>query len=994
VTSLFDAVQPRRDVKAGELTEAQFAAGLEDVVAGSAADVYGDAATFFASTYPSSGLKTLLNEALGRLSGRRPSSASIIRLETSFGGGKTHNLIALYHAARGHLDRTQAAELMDRDLLLDEPIDQVGVFVGTESGATSFPTVAGVSARTLWGYLALQVGGSEGYELVRADDEALTAPGADALKRLFGDRPTLILIDEIARYYTAAKGHAVAGSTLAKQTTAFLMSLFQAVDSLPRSVLVITTTGSQDAFGDEANEIVEALKETRSLLARKELVLQPSEEADLPRILARRLFEPFASGVGDSVGQRYAETADAASSQGLDLPEAMIGAGWASEVARTYPFHPTLIRVLDKRLATIPNFQRTRGALRLLARVVRGLWEQRPPGVELIHLHHIDLADNAVAYDLSSRIDRALFDPVIRSDVASQTSGELSHAEQVDQKMGASYGRRLATAVYLYSLTREVPGVPASELYGAVLAPGDDPNLLVKALDTLEGNCWYLHNDLRGYRFSTEANLVRLIQEAETEVTLPKARARATKIFTEQFKEGTLKVKRAWEEARVPDNPEDAWLVLLHWDDFGDARGVDPRDEPPTKVKELFERTPTGGIREFRNRLVLLAPNASTHDAMVRAVRRLLALETLNDNSDRLASLTREKRKELKDKAKEAILEARVAVCNHTNVLYVPAANGLDVVELDTVSNASVRPNQSDAVLERLSAMEKTLVAGDKPLDPSYIKSKLGALFNTAQPTAELARAFARRTDLKMVLDRGELVKLIITGIRNGVWEYQNPERGDDGWATADRPASGVRLAEDTLLHPVGSAPAPKPLACPLCGKVHTGACPDEGGGSGGGDEPPPADSVFSATGAAGKAFADARANAAEAGRTELRKLHVAVEHLGAGADGELTRLHTLVSPTTQGVTQSYDIDLVATLGNVSETAEIHYHGSPGDYAPLREALKQLLRRHEATLHASITAIFDNPPELSGDVVGKIAQAASDTGPTKCTITLTTEVDT
>lgn len=126
-------------------------------------------------------------------------------LATSFGGGKTHNLIALYHAARGALPRSAAGEFMDPDLLPTEAVDQVGVFVGTEAGATSFPELHGISPGTVWGYLALQIGGRDGYELVRSDDEARTAPGADAIKRLFGGRPTLVLIDEIARYYRTAK---------------------------------------------------------------------------------------------------------------------------------------------------------------------------------------------------------------------------------------------------------------------------------------------------------------------------------------------------------------------------------------------------------------------------------------------------------------------------------------------------------------------------------------------------------------------------------------------------------------------------------------------------------------------------------------------------------------------------------------------------------------------------------------------------------------------
>jgi hypothetical protein len=509
-------------------------------------------------------------------------------------------------------------------------------------------------------------------------------------------------------------------------------------------------------------------------------------------------------------------------------------------------------------------------------------------------------------------------------------------------------------------------------------------------LDGLEGACWYLHADVRGYRFSIEPSLVKLIQEAETEISVPKARIRATRILSEQFRDGTLKVRRAWEDAKVPDNAEDAWLVILHWDDFGDARGVDPHASAPTKVQELWERTPAGGVREYRNRLVILAPTVAAHEAMIRAVRTHLALEVLSGNAETLAALSPEKRADLKDRVKESALLARVAVCNHVNVLYVPTAGGLDTVELDVVTQASVRPNQTDAIVERLAAMDKTLAAGDKPLDPGYVRTKLGALLDDSRPTLELVRAFARRTDLKMVLDRAQLVALIAAGVRNGVWEYQDPERGTDGWATKERPAAAVRLAEDTFLYPPGTAPEPTDQVCPFCGLSHPGTgCPNGPGPTPGG-----ADTSFTGTGAAGKAFVDARTAAGEAGRTTLREFIISIDHIGAGAGTELTRAHTVAPSSGPGVVLTYDVDLTVVLSDPEETAGIRYHGSPTDYDPLREALKQLLARRQATLKAGVRAVFQQPPQLSGEVVNRISQAAVDTGPTKCTITLITEGDT
>jgi predicted AAA+ superfamily ATPase len=161
--SLFSAVEPRQDVLEGTLSEAIFAASLDEVVAGTAPPVYDDSKTFFAGTHPSAGLKTLLDEALGRVGGGKPDAPSVIRLETNLGGGKTHNLIALYHAARGDLPAERVKEFMTAKLYLKRPVDQLAVFVGTSAGGVEFPEVEDSTARTLWGYVALQLGGKDAY---------------------------------------------------------------------------------------------------------------------------------------------------------------------------------------------------------------------------------------------------------------------------------------------------------------------------------------------------------------------------------------------------------------------------------------------------------------------------------------------------------------------------------------------------------------------------------------------------------------------------------------------------------------------------------------------------------------------------------------------------------------------------------------------------------------------------------------------------------------
>jgi len=202
--TIYDLCVPRNEVLKGELREDIFAARLKDVMDDRADPVYGDPTVFFDNTYPTAGLKTLLKDALGRLTGDAAGKNAIIRLETAFGGGKTHNLIALYHVISGNVEDQYIQELVGEGNRIPNPgeIDVVGV-VGSDLDPT-----AGINhpednlkTLTLWGELAYQIGGKEGYELIRESDvNTKAAPGTGLFEALIGEQPTLIMIDEIARH--------------------------------------------------------------------------------------------------------------------------------------------------------------------------------------------------------------------------------------------------------------------------------------------------------------------------------------------------------------------------------------------------------------------------------------------------------------------------------------------------------------------------------------------------------------------------------------------------------------------------------------------------------------------------------------------------------------------------------------------------------------------------------------------------------------------------
>lgn len=194
--SIFDTYIPRDEILAGELSLDLFAAKLRLVVEGTAPQVYQDPRIFFTNTFPTDGLKTLITEVFGRLAGKTVGSP-IIRLETSFGGGKTHDEIALWHIARNGRQIEGLERFADLSLIPNHPI-QVAAIACQDLDPINgmYHPETGIRTYTLWGEIAYQIGGVNGYSLLRGSDEQKVSPGTVVLERLTNGQPTLIVLDE------------------------------------------------------------------------------------------------------------------------------------------------------------------------------------------------------------------------------------------------------------------------------------------------------------------------------------------------------------------------------------------------------------------------------------------------------------------------------------------------------------------------------------------------------------------------------------------------------------------------------------------------------------------------------------------------------------------------------------------------------------------------------------------------------------------------------
>ena len=416
VPTIFETCQPRADVLDGELREADFAADLAQVVTGEGRPEYTDPTRFFANTYPTRGLRNLLTNVCQRLSGAGGEVASIFRLDTSYGGGKSHGLIALCHAARGARDIPGIDEFVDPSLLPQGNV-RIAAFDGENADpANGRRMKEGHLAFTPWGEIASALAGKDGYERVRKSDENRVAPGAETLRELFGGEPTLILLDELSVYLRKVRNLGDARD----QLTAFLTSLFKAVETAPNAVLVYTLAigrdgRATDAYTDENQFIADHMAEAESVSARKATLLNPTEEDETVQVLRRRLFESIDETKISTVGEAYRDLWAANRESLVDdagKPETV------EAFVSSYPLHPEVLKTLTGKTATLGNFQRVRGMLRLLARTIAHLWDEQPVDATAIHVHHINPGLEPIRQEIVTRLGQSAYVPAITNDIA------------------------------------------------------------------------------------------------------------------------------------------------------------------------------------------------------------------------------------------------------------------------------------------------------------------------------------------------------------------------------------------------------------------------------------------------------------------------------------------------------------------------------------------------------------------------------------------------
>ncbi len=820
--SIFDTCIPRDEILSGDLSLDLFAAKLRMVVEGNAPQVYQNPDIFFSNTFPTDGLKTLIAEVFGRLTKSKIGSP-IIRLETSFGGGKTHDEIALWHIARKGrsiqgLDRfaKNLEQIPDRPIqvaaIACQDLDPVNGVYHSESGITTY---------TLWGEIAYQIAGFEGYGLLKGSDQKKVSPGTAVLERLVGQEPTLIILDEIAQYLRRSKATVVGNSDLASQVVAFLFSLMDLAAACNNLVFVYTLASASDSFGEETTEIREALQTS----ARQERVLSPSTDFEIYNIVKQRLFSSVDAKAAENASEEYIKTYRASRTT---LPEGCKDATYAQSIESSYPFHPELFNLLTKKIASIPNFQRTRGALRLFSMVVHHLWKDSTVWIPIIHPHHLPIGiDEEVTSDLTTRLERSQMRLPIGADIYNP-SGREAHAQVQDQEWIAAgkptFSTWVARTIFLHSLTQGISsGIRRPELNLSLLTPGLEISFVDRAIERLESVAWYLDNDpiTSVARFKEEPSINKIIAEEKEQIGITEAkddlRARRDTIFADKF----FKLVSTPEgPGDVDDVAEPVALCLL---DFNEATIANSTDGAPSVVEQIFHNTgESGKFRTFRNRLLFLVVNKQELERAIGNAREFKAIKNILAAPHRMEDLSESQQKQLKQKEGELDLAVRVSLTNAYRHLFYPANDSVKApkglmhytLPAQDVGDVKGKNNQQDVILKALKDCQKVRPEETQPYAPAFVLQKAWPTGLDHWTTKALKEAFAKDLSLNILLD-AEVSKLrdtIRTGLQGGHWDLKVGERvyikAADGQVSLP---DTIEFSERMVLYRRGILELPKP---------------------------------------------------------------------------------------------------------------------------------------------------------------------------------------
>ncbi len=630
-------IEPHPDVRSGRFTQAEFAADLAAVMSGEAAPEYGEAGPFFSRTYMTEGLRDLVANGIKRLTGG--GGDPVVQLQTNFGGGKTHSMLALYHAFSDDFKLSNLPDYDEIRKLVSDIDDDLkahrAVIVGTSFNVSQPRQHADCTTRTIWGEIAYQLGGAAGYDLVEQNDLQGTNPGSDTLVKLLEDHgPALIILDELVRLaQNVYKVEPAPAAGSFEAILAFMQSLTEAVKRSSDSLLLVSIPASDIEIGGGGGHTT--LEQLRQTLGRLESVWKPVSAEESYEIVRRRLFTevtdfPARDAVVNAFSRMYGDSR-------TDYPRDAAEGDYRRKMQQAYPIHPELFARLYEDWSTLERFQRTRGVLRMMASVIHRLWIDGDQSL-LIMPGSIPLWNKTVQTEMVRYLPQN-FAPVVDVDIDGTGSKPYQIDQEVKQLGKFTASRRVARAIFLGSAptvaAQRVRGVEEVRINLATVQPGERASVFSDALRRMSNQLTYLYNDGTRYWYDTRATVTRTAEDRAQSMDDYKVMDEAGKRLRAQpwDKRALGSVHFLPESsAEIPDEQSARVVVLspeyTHRNNRNDSEAMQYINE----IMHSRGNSP----RHHRNMLVFIAPDEARNAEWADSKRKYLAWESIKADRETL----------------------------------------------------------------------------------------------------------------------------------------------------------------------------------------------------------------------------------------------------------------------------------------------------------------------------------------------------------------------
>lgn len=795
-----EVVELRDDLKSGKLTLAMFAADLYDVVMGKARPVYQDPAEFFALTYPTHNLRELVKDVLLRLDGK--SEKAVRQLELTYGGGKTHTLVTLYHLVRDpkKLPKMPAVDEFLTHAGIKPPKTRVAVLafdkLDVEKGMEILDSKGNAHwLKQPWSVLAWQLAGEKGLKLLHPDgkaEERESAPAENLMKELLAlpakeGLATLVLMDEVLMYAREKTG---LDPVWRGRLQNFFQYLTQAATKVDNCAIVAsllaTDTKKSDTLGREIIQELSAIFNRE-----REEGIQPVTKDDVAEVLRRRMFKT--ASIKDSSTFRVHVVAAVKNIGTLDEQTAKDGKIAEDRYFASYPFHPDLTDVLYSKWTNLPNFQRTRGILRTFALALRDAakWDASPligPNVFLS-----DQPTNPISEGLQELISVATnADPEGKKpDWSGIMTGELQKANAIQHEIQGLDCRELEQAVISTFLHSQPIGQRAltAEIIALIGDTRPDKILLEKALSKWTELSWFLDEAAIGdaekkadgssqlpkvWRLGPEPNLRQMHHEACRRVQPDIVEARLLDEIGKQ-KDLTAGASAAGSHVHsLPQKPKDVEDDgEFHFAVLGPTAASESGKPSPLARKFIDETTAADRPRVFRNAIVLAVPSQNGLDVVRGRIREHIGWQEVSQ--------------QMKGKDMDPIRVQRMTTELSRASRQVPASIQEAYSIVVTVNEANevhaFKVSVGDAPLfqtiksDPKSRIQDTPVTAEALLpDGPYNLWRKG---ETTRRVKDLVGAFAQFPHLPKMLNRKAIMDTLVEGSEQGtfVLRISRPDR-------------------------------------------------------------------------------------------------------------------------------------------------------------------------------------------------------------------------